>query len=51
MLEAHPALTLMRYTLRLSGTPCGPMKYASPDDGTRSLLSQWRNWSFTPQLQ
>jgi hypothetical protein len=51
MLEAHPTLTLTQYALRLSETPCGPMKYASPDDVTRLLLSEWRNWTFTPQLQ
>jgi len=50
-LEAHPMLTLTQYALRLSETPCGPMKYASPDDVTRFLLSEWRTWSFTPQVQ
>lgn len=51
MLEDHPMWTLTQHALRLSDVLCGPMDYAPPCDVTRSLLSEWRNWSFTPQLQ
>jgi hypothetical protein len=51
MFETSPMMTLTQYALELSTTPCGPLEYANPREVTQFLLSDWRNWSFTPQVQ
>jgi hypothetical protein len=51
ILPHQPGRTLTEYALKLSETPCAPMDYDNPRDKTLFLMSEWRNWSFTPQSQ
>lgn len=50
-LEDQATLTLTQHALRLSDILSGPMDYASPRDVTQFLLSEWRTWTFTPEVQ
>jgi hypothetical protein len=51
ILYRDPGRTLTEYALNLSKTPCAPMDYDNPRDKTLFLMSEWRNWTFTPQSQ
>lgn len=51
LMYRDPGRTLTEYALELSQTLCAPMGYDNPRDKTLFLMSEWRNWSFTPQRQ